>query len=151
MYRCDSQVPQHAHQCNSVVIVCAAVACSATLCLLQFLATLTQNTEILTGSPVTMSVVSYTAGSVVVVLKADFDDGSPVGAKTYADTMTSGDPSKVFGTGYGSVYVDPTSVQTSQVSNPARKLPHIMSLHAFQSALTHQTCIHSHCCRTTAW
>ena len=102
------------------------------MCLLQFVATLVTNIEALTGSPVVVTVTNYTAGSVVVVLKTDFEDGSAVGAKTYANTMTSGDPSAVFGTGYGSVYVDPKSVQTSQVSNPARKLPHMICLHASQ-------------------
>ena len=94
------------------------------VCLLQFCATLMTNIEALTGSPVNVSIASFKSGSVVASVQTDFQDNNATSAATYASVMKSGDPSSVFGTGYGSVYVDPKSVQTSQVSNPARESVH---------------------------
>ena len=103
---------------------CARVgACLADICLLQFIATLVTNIEALTGSPVSCNITSFESGSVVATIQTDFLDDNQGSAATYANVMKSGDPSSVFGTGYGSVSVDPNSVQTSLVSNPARKSP----------------------------
>ncbi|DBA82801.1 hypothetical protein WJX77_004938 [Trebouxia sp. C0004] len=85
----------------------------------QFVATLVTNIETLTGSPASCSVTSFQSGSVVATTQTDFLDNNQGSATTYANVMKSGDPSSVFGTGYGRVSVDPSSVQTSLVSNPA--------------------------------
>lgn len=81
------------------------------------------NIEALTGSPVNVSIDSYSGGSVVANTTTEFLDGSQTGATQYAKVMQSGDSSSVFGTSFGSVTVDPSSVTTSQVANPARKSP----------------------------
>ncbi len=91
------------------------------MCLLQFIATLVVNIETLTGSPVNVNITNFEEGSVVATIQTDFQDNNATSAATYATVMKSGDPSTVFGTSYGSVSVDPSSVQTSQVSNPARE------------------------------
>ena len=98
-------------------------ACHADIFLLQFIATLVTNVEALTGSPVSCNITSFKSGSVVATIQTDFLDDDQSSATTYANVMKSGDVSSVFGTGYGSVSVDPNSVQTSLVSNPARKSP----------------------------
>ncbi|KAL0052806.1 hypothetical protein WJX82_008114 [Trebouxia sp. C0006] len=85
----------------------------------QFIATLVTNVEALTGSPVSCNITSFKSGSVVATIQTDFLDDDQSSATTYANVMKSGDVSSVFGTGYGSVSVDPNSVQTSLVSNPA--------------------------------
>lgn len=64
----------------------------------------------------------------MATIQTDFQDNNATSAATYADVMKSGDFSKVFGTSYGSVTVDPKSVQTGQVSNPARKPLHLTAL-----------------------
>lgn len=88
---------------------------------MQFVATLIYNIELLTGSLVNVTITSFKEGSVVATIQTDFQDNNATSAATYANVMKSGDPSLVFGTSYGAVSVDPTSVQTGQVSNPARK------------------------------
>ena len=93
------------------------------LCSSQFITTLTNNIEALTGSPVNVTIDSYADGSVTANITTEFLDNNQASAQIYSNVMKSGDPSKVFGTGYGSVSVDPNSVQTVQVSNPARKSP----------------------------
>ena len=118
-------------------------ACHADIFLLQFIATLVTNVEALTGSPVSCNITSFKSGSVVATIQTNFLDDDPSSAATYANVMKSGDASSVFGTGYGSVSVDPNSVQTSLVSNPARKSPcyfHLikslnMSLYSLQNLL----------------
>lgn len=77
------------------------------------------NVEALTGSPVDVTITNYTSGSVVATTMVDFLDNSQTSAATYSTVMQSGDPALVFGTSYGSVTVDPSSVVTSQVTNPS--------------------------------
>ena len=89
-------------------------------CLLHFVATLVANIEALTGSPVNVTITSSKAGSVLANITTDFLDNDVTSATTLAKVMMSGVPTSVFGTGYGSVSVDPSSVKTVQVSNPAR-------------------------------
>ena len=87
------------------------------------MATVISNIETVTGSPVNCTITNYTSGSTIVTDKVEFQDGSDVGAKQYAAMMKSNNVTGIFGTGYGSVQVDPNSVSTSQESNPARKSP----------------------------
>ena len=93
----------------------------ADICLLQFIATLVINIEALTDSPVSCKITSVEPGSVVATIQTDFLDDNQGSATTYANVIKSGDPSSVFGTGYGKWSVDPNSVQTLLVSNPAHK------------------------------
>lgn len=88
---------------------------------MQFVATLATNIEALTGSPVSLTVLSSRSGSVVATVQTAFEDNNAASAATYSSVLKSGDLSSVFGTDYGSVSVDPNSVKTSQVSNPASK------------------------------
>lgn len=55
----------------------------------------------------------------VVTTETAFEDNDATSAAQYANVMKSGDPTLVFGTGYGSVTVDPNSVTTGQATNPA--------------------------------
>ena len=89
------------------------------VCCLQFVQTMTTNIEALTGSPVAVTITNYTGGSVVVTTQTAFEDNDATSAAQYANVMKSGDPTLVFGTGYGSVTVDPNSVTTGQATNPA--------------------------------
>ena len=110
---CDNQIlPELQHLVHIII--------SATLCWLQFVATLVANIEALTGSPVNVTIKSFKAGSVVANIETDVLDNNMGTATTLSNVLKSGDPSSVFGTGYGSVSVDPNSVKTVQVSNPAR-------------------------------
>lgn len=86
---------------------------------LQFVQTMTPNIEALTGSPVAVTITNYTGGSVVNTTETAFEDNDATSAAQYANVMKSGDPTLVFGTGYGSVTVDPNSVTTGQATNPA--------------------------------
>ncbi|KAL3130896.1 hypothetical protein ABBQ38_000223 [Trebouxia sp. C0009 RCD-2024] len=81
---------------------------------------MTNNIEALTGSPVKVTITNYTSGSVIVATQTDFLDNNQASATSFSNLLTSGDVSSVFGTEYGSVTVDPKSVTTSQVTNPAR-------------------------------
>ena len=99
--------------------------CTVTLrlCFLQFVQTMITNIEALTGSPVAVTFTNYTGGSVVVTTETAFEDNDATSAAQYASVMKSGDPTLIFGTGYGSVTVDPNSVSTGQATNPASKPP----------------------------
>ncbi|KAL3139124.1 hypothetical protein ABBQ32_005914 [Trebouxia sp. C0010 RCD-2024] len=86
----------------------------------QFVNSMTNNIEALTGSPVKVTITNYTSGSVIVTTQTDFLDNNQDSATSFSNLLTSGDVSSVFGTEYGSVTVDPKSVATSQVTNPAK-------------------------------
>ncbi len=117
------------------------------LCYLQFVQTMTTNIETLTGSPVAVTITNYTGGSVVVTTQTAFEDNDATSAAQYANAMKSGDPTLVFGTGYGSVTVDPNSVTTGQATNPAGK--------SFSTFLVHtmitSACSHRESSHTTAF
>ena len=68
-----------------------------------------------------VTITNYTGGSVVNTTETAFEDNDATSAAQYANVMKSGDPTLVFGTGYGSVTVDPNSVTTGQATNPASK------------------------------
>lgn len=68
-----------------------------------------------------VTITNYTSGSVIVTTQTDFLDNNQDSATSFSNLLTSGDVSSVFGTEYGSVTVDPKSVATSQVTNPASK------------------------------
>lgn len=98
---------------------------------MQFVTSMTNNIEALTGSPVKVTITNYTSGSVIVATQTDFLDNNQASATSFSNLLTSGDVSSVFGTEYGSVTVDPKSVTTSQVTNPASKyseLPYASSV-----------------------
>ena len=90
---------------------------------MQFVATITANIESLTGSPVFYNITSYASGSVVYYSTCEFQDGTNTGSTIYATDLEDGDLSGIYGTQYGSVTVDPSSVNTTEVANPARKYP----------------------------
>jgi len=66
------------------------------------------NIEALTGSPVAVTITNYTGGSVVNTTETAFEDNDATSAAQYANVMKSGDPTLVFGTGYGSGQWTPT-------------------------------------------
>ncbi len=86
---------------------------------LQFVATLTANIEKLSGSPVTVTVDSVTAGSVKIATTVAFLSGDSSSASTYTSVLKSGDVSSVFGTSFGGVAVDASSVKSATVTNPS--------------------------------
>ncbi|KAL0038422.1 hypothetical protein WJX77_005952 [Trebouxia sp. C0004] len=85
----------------------------------QFVATLTANIEKLSGSPVTVTVDSVTAGSVKIATTVAFLSGDSSSASTYTSVLKSGDVSSVFGTSFGGIAVDASSVKSATVTNPS--------------------------------
>ena len=89
--------------------------------MLQFVSTIEANVQSLSGSPVQVTIDSITAGSVSVATTTIFLNGDSNSALAYQTTMTSGNAaSRIFGTGFGSVAVDASSVNTKSVSNPSK-------------------------------
>lgn len=88
--------------------------------MLQFITTLTNNIEALSGSPVQVTINSISAGSVKIASTVVFLNGDASSASTYKTALTSGDVTSVFGTSFGGVAVDSSSVRTATVSNPSR-------------------------------
>ncbi len=119
---------------------------------LQFVQTMTTNIEALTGSPVAVTLTNYTGGSVVVTTQTAFEDNDAASAAQYANVMKSGDPTLVFGTGYGSVTVDPSSVTTGQATNPARKsLLSFMGSELNDYTMSNSACNHKKSTHTAAF
>ena len=94
----------------------------STLVGLQFVTTLTANIEALSGSPVTVTIDSITAGSVKVASTTLFLSGDSSSAASYTTALTSGDTASVFGTSFGTIAVDTSSITTSTASNPSKLL-----------------------------
>ena len=87
---------------------------------MQFEAAVTSNVERLTGSPVWFEYVSVTPGSVVVVSKVLFLDGSKSSASAYQSALVNGDVAAVYGDSFSTVVVDISSVQAVEASNPSK-------------------------------
>lgn len=86
---------------------------------LQFITTLETNIEKLSGSPVQVSIDSISAGSVKVASTVVFLNS----AAAYQTAMTSGTASSsIFGTSFGAVAVDASSVKPSTVANPSKAI-----------------------------
>ena len=83
------------------------------------MATLTANIEKLSGSPVTVTVDSVTSGSVTVATTVAFLSGDSLSASTYTSALKSGNAASVFGTSFGSVAVDTSSIKASTVTDPS--------------------------------
>ena len=88
--------------------------------MLQFTATLTQNIEAMTGSPVLVKITQVRAGSVVVGTRVVFLDANMTSVTTYQDALVSGYTAKIFGSSFGVVTVDPESVSITTVDNPSK-------------------------------
>ena len=89
--------------------------------MLQFIATVEGNVESLSGSPVKVIIDSISAGSVDVATTTIFLNGDSTSASAYQTAMTSGTAtSTIFGTGFGSVAVDASTVKAESVSNPSK-------------------------------
>ena len=84
----------------------------------QFIATVVKNVEALSGSAVQVTIDSVTAGSVKVASTVVFLSGDSASASSYQAAITSGDPTSVFGSSFGAVAVDTSSIKASTVSNP---------------------------------
>ncbi|DBA89412.1 hypothetical protein WJX77_010471 [Trebouxia sp. C0004] len=69
----------------------------------QFVATLTANIEKLSGSPVTMTVDSFTSGSVTVATTVALLSGDTSSTSTYTSALESGDVASLSKTSFGSV------------------------------------------------
>lgn len=90
---------------------------------LQFVTTLETNIEKLSGSPVQVSIDSISAGSVKVASTVVFLNGNSSSAAAYQTAMTSGTASSsIFGTSFGAVAVDASSVKPSTVANPSKAI-----------------------------
>ena len=90
---------------------------------LQFITTLTNNIQSLSGSPVQVTIDSVSAGSIKVASTVVFLSGDTSSASTYSAALTSGDTASVFGTSFGGVAVDTQSVTTEVVSNQSKLIP----------------------------
>ena len=88
--------------------------------MLQFMATITQNVQTATGSPVLVWITRLTAGSVDIGTQVVFLDGNSTSAAAYQAVLVSGNTGAVFGSNFGAVTVDPSSVSTGTVTNPSR-------------------------------
>ncbi|KAL3145181.1 hypothetical protein ABBQ32_000934 [Trebouxia sp. C0010 RCD-2024] len=84
----------------------------------QFIATVVKNVEALSGSAVQVTIDSVTAGSVKVASTVVFLSGDSASASSYQAAITSGIATRVFGTSFGAVAVDQSSIKASTVSNP---------------------------------
>ena len=83
--------------------------------------TVEKNIETLSGSPVQVTIDSVSAGSVNVVTTTVFLNGNADSAAAYQTAMTGGSASSViFGTAFGSVAVDTSSVKAESVNNPSK-------------------------------
>ena len=111
-----------------------ALSWPESLLVLQFVATLTTNIEKLSGSPVQVTVDSVTAGSVTVATTVVFLSGDSSSASAYQSALTSGDTSSVFGTSFGDIAVDASSVKTATVTNPSES--ETLSCHCFVKPCT---------------
>ena len=87
---------------------------------MQFADAVTSNIERLTGSPVWFEYVSVTPGSVVVVNKVLFLDGSKASASTYQYALVNGNIGAIYGDSFSTVIVDISSVQVVEASNPSK-------------------------------
>ncbi len=65
-------------------------------------------------------------GPVVATVQTDFQDNSATSTYATVTLMKSTDFSTVFGTSHVFVIVDPSSVQTSRISNPACEIPQVV-------------------------
>ena len=81
---------------------------------------MTNNIEALSGSPVQVTIDSISAGSVKVASTVVFLNGDASSASTYQTALVSGDTSKVFGSSFGDISVDTSSIKTVTVSNPSK-------------------------------
>lgn len=81
---------------------------------------MTNNIEALSGSPVQVTIDSISAGSVKVASTVVFLNGDASSASTYQTALTNGDTSSVFGTSFGGISVDTSSIKTVTVSNPSK-------------------------------
>ena len=127
-----------------VAVLCAGICSlqsalvSSQVFVLQFVATLTANIEKLSGSPVTVTVDSITSGSVTVATTVAFLSGDSSSASTYTSALTSGSAASIFGTSFGSVAVDTSSIKASTVANPSEsKLTHCLVLGINMTTLRH--------------
>ena len=87
---------------------------------LQFITTLTDNIEALSGSPVQVTIDSISPGSVKIASTVVFLNGDATSASTYQTALTSGDTASVFGTSFGGISVDTSSIKAVTVSNPSK-------------------------------
>lgn len=92
-------------------------------CLWQFVATVTQNIGALTGSPVLVWITQLRAGSVSLTTRVVFMDASAAAAGAYQAALVSASTGSIFGSSFGTVAVDPTSVTITTVSNPSEPPP----------------------------
>ena len=91
--------------------------------MLQFITTLTNNIEALSGSAVQVTITGIFPGSVKVSSTVVFLNGDSSSASTYQTALTSGNTASLFGTSFGSVAVDASSVKAVTVSNPSKLSP----------------------------
>ena len=108
------------------IVAIAVHASTSTACVpVQFIATVVKNVEALSGSAVQVTIDSVTAGSVKVASTVVFLSGDSASASSYQAAITSGNATSVFGTSFGAVAVDQSSIKASTVSNPGKApLPH---------------------------
>ncbi|KAL3157147.1 hypothetical protein ABBQ38_001388 [Trebouxia sp. C0009 RCD-2024] len=84
----------------------------------QFISTVEKNVESLSGSPVKVTIDSISAGSVNVATTTVFLNGNADSVAAYQMAVTGGSATSIiFGTAFGSVAVDASSVKVQSVSN----------------------------------
>lgn len=82
-----------------------------------------KNVKALSGSPVKVTIDSISAGSVNVATTTVFLKGNADSAAAYQTAVTGGTAaSMIFGTAFGSIAVDASSVKVESVSNPSKPI-----------------------------
>lgn len=82
-----------------------------------------KNVESLSGSPVKVTIDSISAGSVNVATTTVFLNGNADSVAAYQMAVTGGSATSIiFGTAFGSVAVDASSVKVQSVSNSSKPI-----------------------------
>ena len=83
---------------------------------LQLISVMQQTISALVDSAVTVTITSVTSGSVVVATDVLFLEGYGNDADTYVSALTSGTIASLFGSAFGAVTVDTSSVSITSVA-----------------------------------
>lgn len=86
------------------------------VCALQLISVMQQTISALVDSAVTVTITSVTSGSVVVATDVLFLEGSGNDADAYVSALTSGTIASLFGSAFGAVTVDTSSVSITSVA-----------------------------------
>ena len=96
---------------------CAASFNISFFCALQLISVLQQSISALVGSEVTVTITSVRSGSVMVATSVLFLSGNSNDATTYVSTLTNSSIASLYGSKFGAVAVDTSSVRITSASS----------------------------------